>query len=57
MKDVNFIGYTFNRNVENQRSSLVAALIDLETSKQSALSKPSVSVSLLFSFNAFPPPY
>ena len=39
-KDVNFIGYTFNRNIENQRSSLVAALIDLEASKHSSIKRP-----------------
>ena len=29
-KDVNFIGYTFNREVESQRSYLLKALLDLE---------------------------
>ena len=36
-KDVNFIGYTYNRHVENQRSSLVTALIDLEQNRGSAI--------------------
>lgn len=30
-KDPNFIGYTFNRDVETQRSYLLKALLDLET--------------------------
>ena len=32
-KDVNFIGYTFNREVESQRSYLLQALLDLENAR------------------------
>ncbi|KAM3143747.1 hypothetical protein pb186bvf_004243 [Paramecium bursaria] len=32
-KDVNFIGYTFNREIENQKSYLLQALLDLEQLK------------------------
>lgn len=34
-KDVNFIGYTFNREVESQRSYLLQALLDLENIRPS----------------------
>ena len=34
-QDINFIGYTFKRDVETERSSLIAALQNLEQTKQS----------------------
>ena len=35
IKDINFIGYTYNRSVENQRSHLAMALEDLESTRNS----------------------
>jgi hypothetical protein len=34
-KDVNFIGYTFKRDVEKERSGVISALENLEKIKQS----------------------
>jgi len=33
LKDVNFIGYTFKRDIENERSGLISALESLEKIK------------------------
>lgn len=44
-----FIGYTYNRHIENERSSLVSALIDLENNKMSNF-RINVITSFIFIF-------
>lgn len=34
-KDANFVGYTYKRDVENQRNGLITALVELDAIKQS----------------------
>lgn len=51
-KDGNFVGFTYNRNDENVKSSLLAALLDLEALKPSNTSEKKI-VKYFFLFNLF----
>ena len=47
-KDGNFVGFTYNRNDENVKSSLLAALLDLETVRPSNTSDKKLVPKYIF---------